>query len=179
RLRAHLPHEAVGDCARASIAPPGGGRGPVLTDLRACVRRGPRRRHPRRCWCSQRDALRAEPDGRSEPLARRALERGGRRSRRRRAHRIPAPPDAMILRVGALVDDLVVDAWVAAALAEVEECESAQLALLVVNAEPRPNRSLRRLMRHLLYFAYQGLDRARNAQDDPFARLDLGGRFPD
>jgi hypothetical protein len=85
----------------------------------------------------------------------------------------------MILRVGALVDDLVVDAWAAAALAEVEECDSAQLALLVVNAEPLPNRSLRRLLRHLLYFAYQGLDRARNAQDDPFARVDITGRFPD
>jgi hypothetical protein len=42
---------------------------------------------------------------------------------------------------------------------------------------PRPDRSLRRLLRHLLYFAYQSLDRAWNAQDDPFATVDVGGRF--
>ena len=71
----------------------------------------------------------------------------------------------MTLRVGALVDGLVAEAWVAEVLAQVEASRSAELVLLVVNEEPRPPRSLRRILPHLLYLLYQRLDRSLSDHD--------------
>ena len=55
-------------------------RGLPLVEL--AVRRRPRRRHPRGGRCRRGDALRAEPQRRRQPLAGRALVRGGRRCSR-------------------------------------------------------------------------------------------------
>jgi len=90
-----------------------------------------------------------------------------------------AGPEAP-LRVGLLVDSTIQPAWVARALQRVVETGTGEFVLVVQNAAlPTPVRSLRiarwwRNRRHLLYAAYQRLDRRRFVPDpDPFAPVDL------
>jgi hypothetical protein len=83
------------------------------------------------------------------------------------------------LRVGLLVDSLVQPAWVARALERVVEQGVGEFVLVVRNAaRPAPATGSRlagywRNRRHLLYAAYQRIDRAYKADPDPFAVQDV------
>ncbi len=66
---------------------------------RVALGSGPRRRHPRGSRRRRRDAVRAKPERRCQPLSGRALEPGGRRARGRRARRRARPPDYVSLNV--------------------------------------------------------------------------------
>ena len=83
RVRTRPAHRARADGRGAPACPAGGDRGPRPPRGRASVGRRARRRDSRGGRCPERDALRPQPERRSQPLARRALLRRGRRARGR------------------------------------------------------------------------------------------------
>jgi hypothetical protein len=90
---------------------------------------------------------------------------------------VSARPAPGRLRVGLLVDSLVVPAWVARVVDDIQRSDVAEVALVVVNQAPRPRRSLRRLVAErgrLLHKAYMALDaRLFRVPQNPFRRRDL------